>query len=51
MKFRFTIQSCIDVHVKADNADDARMEIINSLGDYKDELIDTCAVSNGVEEE
>lgn len=49
-KFRFEIQSCIDVEIEANNKEDARMKIINNIKDYADEMVSpSCYVSNGVE--
>lgn len=50
MKYRFQIQNCIDVVIEADNTEDARMEIINNLDYYADEMVDgSCYVSDGEE--
>jgi len=50
-KFRFEIQNCIDVEVEASNKEDARMQIINNLNNYADQMVDgSCYVSDGVEE-
>lgn len=48
-KYRFEIQNCIEVHVDADNREDARMKIIDNMRDYADLMVDgSCYVSNGV---
>ncbi len=49
-KFRFQIQNCIDVEIEADNKEDARMNIIENIEDYADQMVDgSCYVSNGDE--
>ena len=47
-KYRFEIQNCIKVEIEAENADEARMRIINNLDDYADDMLDgSCYVSDG----
>lgn len=49
-KYRFQIQSCIDVEIEGDSAEEARMELIENLKSYADEMISPATyVSNGVE--
>ena len=53
-KYRFEIQNCIKVEIEAENADEARMKIIDNLDDYADDMLDgSCYVSDGeqIEEE
>ena len=48
-RYRFQIQSCIDVEVKGDTAEQARHELINNLTNYADEMISPATyVSEGV---
>lgn len=52
VKFKFEIQNCIRVEVEADNKEDARMQIIDNLSDYADEMVGaSCYVSDGEESE
>ena len=40
----------IDVEIEADNKEDARMNIIENIEDYADQMVDgSCYVSNGDE--
>ncbi len=49
-KFRFEIQNCIDVEVESGNIEDARMQIIENMDDYAEQMIDgSCYVSDGIE--
>ena len=49
-KFRFEIQNCIDVNIEAENAEDARMQIVENISDYAEQMVDgSCYVSDGVE--
>ena len=48
VRFRFEIQNCIKVEIEANNQEEARMQIINNLDDYADQMVDgSCYVSNG----
>lgn len=50
VKFKFQIQNCIDVEVDADNKEDARMIVIENIGDYAEQMVDSsCYVSDGKE--
>ena len=49
-KYRFEIQSGIDVFVDAEDKELARMKIIENLEGYADKLIQDCYVSDGVEQ-
>jgi hypothetical protein len=50
MQFRFEIQNCINVEIESNNKEDARIQIINNLDDYADQMVDgSCYVSDGVE--
>jgi len=49
MKFKFEIQNCIQVIVEGESAEEARMELLENLSDYADEMVDgSCYVSDGV---
>lgn len=49
-KFRFQIQSSLDVEVEGDASEEARRELIDNLKNYADEMITACSyVSDGVE--
>lgn len=46
--FEFEIQNCIRVTVEGATAEDARMYLIENLGDYAHEMMDgSCYVSDG----
>lgn len=48
--FRFEIQNCIEVEIEGDNVEEARTNLINSLDDYADIMVDgNCYVSDGEE--
>ena len=47
--YRFEIQNCIKVDVKADNNEEARMDLINNLHKHADEMINDCVISDGEE--
>ena len=49
-KFKFEIQGGTEVKIEGcDTATEARMKIIETLDDYKDELIQDCCISDGIE--
>ena len=48
-KYRFQIQNCIDVEVEAENDVEARIELIDHLDRYADQMVADCCVSDGVE--
>ena len=48
-KFKFEIQGYITVVVEADNDVDARMDLLNRLESYGDEMMEDPYVSDGVE--
>jgi len=49
-KYRFQIQSCIDVEICGDTAEQARHNLIDNIGDYADQMISPATyVSDGVE--
>ena len=48
-KYRFQVQKCIDVEVEADNEVEARMDIIDHIDRYADQMVADCYVSDGVE--
>jgi len=49
-KFKFEIQNCIETIIEAENAEEARMLIINNLDEFADEMISgSCYVSEGKE--
>ena len=51
-KFKFEIQSCIEVFMEADNAEEARVMIIDSIYNYAEDMVgQDCYVSDGVEVE
>ena len=51
-KYRFEIQNCITVDMEGEDAEDARMKIIENMEDYADEMVDGSAyVSDGEEVE
>lgn len=48
-KYKFEIQSCIDVVVEADNAEAARLQIVDNIHDHEEEMVKDCYVSDGEE--
>jgi len=46
-KYRFQIQSCIDVEVEADNEIEARIDIVDHINRYADQLSQDPYVSDG----
>ena len=48
-KYKFEIQACIGVVVEADNAEDARMQIVENLKSYADAMVKDPYVSEGQE--
>ena len=49
-RFKFEIQECIQVEVRAPTKEEARQELINNLSDYaKDMVSPSCYVSDGEE--
>ena len=49
-RFRFEVQNCINVEIEAENAEEARMELINNLDNFADRMVDgSCYVSDGKE--
>ena len=48
--FIFEIQNCIKTRIMANTAEEARQNLIESLDDYGDQMVDgSCYVSNGEE--
>ena len=45
--YEFEIQSCINVDVDGDDAEDARRNLTDSLADYANEMIEDCSISDG----
>lgn len=51
-KYKFEIQNCIEVTMKADTAEEARTMLIDSLYNYAEDMLDgSCYVSDGREVE
>jgi len=49
-KYKFEIQNLITVEIEANNSEDARMKLIDSLDDYAEQMVDgSCYVSDGTE--
>ena len=48
-KFKFQIQNCIDVEIEADNKEEARMQIIDNIKEYADQMANSSTVSDGEE--
>jgi hypothetical protein len=49
-KYRFQIQSCIEVETEADTKEDARIQIVDNLKQYAEQMTtSSCYVSDGVE--
>ena len=48
-EYEFEIQNCIAVKVSGADADEARINLIEHLNDYSDQMIDDCVIGNGVE--
>lgn len=48
--YKFEIQSCIEVEVDAENREEARLQIVDNLKQYADQMVTgSCFVSDGVE--
>lgn len=48
--YKFEIQSCIEVEAEAESKEEARLQIIDNLKQYADQMIGSdCYVSDGVE--
>ena len=48
--YRFEIQACIEVEAEAESKDEARMQIVDNLKQYADDMVtSSCYVSDGVE--
>lgn len=48
--YKFEIQSCIEVEVEAENREEARLQIVDNLKQYADQMVtSSCYVSDGVE--
>jgi len=48
-QYRFEIQSCINVIVEADDEEEARLDIVDHIGRYADQVMQDPYVSEGVE--
>lgn len=48
-KYKFEIQSLIEVTQEGENVEDARINLVDNIKDYADGLICNCCISNGKE--
>ncbi len=48
-KYKFQIQKCIDVEIEAENEIEARLDIVDNISRYADEMVQDPYVSDGVE--
>lgn len=49
-KYRFQIQSCIDVEIEGDSTEEARRDLIDNLKNYAEDMLNAGTyVSDGVE--
>lgn len=49
-KFKFEIQNCLQIVINARNKEEARMQIIDNLRDYANQMVNCeCYVSDGEE--
>lgn len=48
-KFKFEVQSLINVEIEADNVDEARTELVMDKDMYASELVENCCISEGEE--
>jgi len=48
MKYKFEIQNCITVKIEANNKENARLNLVDNLNDYANEMVNgSCYVSDG----
>lgn len=49
MKFRIEVQSYLDLEIEAEDAEDARLKVIDNLKNYSEDLVNSCIVHKAEE--